>query len=142
MSDAKIKMLQDAFAAFGRGDLQPVFDLMTPDVTWGMVGREEDVPFLGIRSGKDGAGAFFKLLNETTEITVYEPQTFLAADDKVFVWGHVASTMRHNGVPIENDWLHVYTFRDGKICEFRGYSDTALQAAAYNAPAMKSGTGA
>jgi hypothetical protein len=33
MSNANIKLVQDVYAAFGKGDIPGVFDLMTADVT-------------------------------------------------------------------------------------------------------------
>lgn len=131
MSNANIKLLQDAFNAFTRGDIQTVLDALAPDVSWGLVGREQDIPMLGIRHGKAGASEFFRLLNEVQEVTAFEPQTFLAAEDKVFAWGRTAWIMRGNDVVGDNDWLVVATFRDGKVSAFRGYLDTAMLTAAY-----------
>ncbi len=38
----------------------------------------------------------------------------------------------------ENDWVHVFTIRNGKISAFRGHQDTGLLAQAYHgAPASK-----
>ena len=87
MSAANTKLVQDLYAAFKRRDMPAVLDRLSPDVTWGMVGREQDVPMAGIRQGKAGAGDFFRITAETVEIVAFEPQTFLAAEDKVFVWG-------------------------------------------------------
>jgi ketosteroid isomerase-like protein len=138
MSDANIKLLQDAFDAFKRGDIPAVLDAMAPDVSWGLLGREEDIPMLGIRRGKAGAAEFFRLLNEVQEITAFEPRAYLAAQDKVFAWGRTAWIMRGNGVAGDNDWLVDATFRDGKLTAFHGYLDTAMLTAAYRAaPAAK-----
>ena len=138
MSNANIKLVQDVYAAFGRRDIPTVLDALTPDVSWGMIGRAQDVPMAGIRQGKAGAGEFFKLLKETQEITRFEPQKYAATDDMVFCWGHSAWTMRRNGVSGENDWLHVFTIRDGKISVYRAYHDTGMLAEAYHAaPAVK-----
>jgi ketosteroid isomerase-like protein len=138
MSNANIKLVQDAYAAFGKGDLPAILDMMTPDVTMGIVGRTQDAPFLGIHSGKAGVMEFFKLLDEAHAISKFEPQRFLAAEEKVFVWGRYAWTMRKSGVSDETEWLHVLSVRDGKISAWLGYNDTAMLAAAYHgAPAAK-----
>ncbi len=135
MSAANTKLVQDLYAAFKRRDMPAVLDRLSPDVTWGMVGREQDVPMAGIRQGKAGAGDFFRITAETVEIVAFEPQTFLAAEDKVFVWGRWSWIMRNNGCPGENEWLQVFTLRNGKVTQYRGYNDTAQLAAAYRAPA-------
>lgn len=138
MTNANIKLVQDAYAAFGRKDIAAVLDLLTPDVSWGMVGRAHDVPMAGIKQGKAGAGEFFRLLKETQEITSFEPRTFAAAGETVFVAGHAKWVMCLSGVQGENDWVHVFTIRDGKVATYRGFQDTGLLAEAYHAvPAAK-----
>ena len=64
MSSANIKLAQDAYAAFGKGDIPAILDMMTADVTIGIVGRKKDAPFFGIHTGKADAAEFFKLLDE------------------------------------------------------------------------------
>ena len=133
MSNANIKLVQDAYAAFGKGDLPAILDMMTPDVRFGIVGRKQDAPFFGIHNGKAGAAEFFKLLDEAHAITKFEPRRFLAAEEKVFVWGRYTWTMRKSGVSDDTEWLHVFTIRDGKVSEWLGHNDTAMLAAAYHA---------
>lgn len=137
MSSANTKIVQDLYAAFKRRDLPAVLDGLAPDVTWGMVGREQDVPMAGIRHGKAGAGDFFRIMGATVEVTAFEPLTFHAVDDKVFCSGRWSWIMRNNGCPGENEWLHVFTFRDGKVTHYRGYNDTAHLATAYRATPVK-----
>ena len=133
MSNANVKFVQDLYAAFKRRDLQTVLDGLAPEVSWGMVGRAEDVPMAGLRHGKAGAADFFRIMAETVEMTSFEPREFLAAEDKVFISGHWSWIMRNNGRSGENDWLHVFTIRDGKVVSWRGHNDTGLLAAAYHA---------
>jgi len=138
MSNANTRLVQDAYAAFGRGEIPAVLEMMTADVRMGIVGRSEDAPFLGIHEGKAGASEFFRLLDAAHAISKFEPVRFLAAEEKVFVWGRYAWTMRISGVSDETEWLHVLTIRDGKISAWIGHNDTAMLAAAYHAtPAAK-----
>ncbi len=141
-TDSNVKLVQDVYGAFGRGDIQAVLDTLAPDVTWGLVGREQDLPFAGIRQGKAGAAEFFRALKETQQLTSFEPKTFRGADDMVFVQGRAAWIMCRNGVSGENDWLHAFTIRNGKVTAYRGYQDTALLSQAYQAaPAGKRAAG-
>jgi uncharacterized protein len=133
MSSANIKLVQDAYAAFGAGDIPKILEMMTPDVTIGIVGRKEDAPFLGMHNGKTGVADFFRLLGEAHEIQKFEPLRFAAAEDKVFIWGHYQWTMRKSGVSKDSEWLHVLTVRDGKLAAWLGHNDTAMLAAAYHA---------
>lgn len=133
MSDANIKLVQDIYAAFGRGDIPAVLERLAPDVTWGLVGSADDVPMAGIRNGRAGAGEFFRALKETQQITSFKPQTFAASGDTVFVAGHAAWVMNRSGVAGENDWVHVFTIRNGEVAAYRGHQDTALLARAFSA---------
>ena len=92
----------------------------------------------GIRNGKAGVMEFFKVLHEVQQLKDFTPQKFVATDDTVCVIGHTKWTMNNNGVSGENDWVHVITFKDGKIIKYRGHQDTGLLAEAYHAkPAQK-----
>ena len=67
---------------------------------------------------------------------------FLAAEDKVFVWGRYTWTMRNSGVSDTTTWFHEITVRDGKIAEWRGHNDTAMLVAAYHgAPVRRAANG-
>lgn len=132
MSNSNIQLVKDLYAAFGRGDIQAVFDAVAPDVTWGMVGRPQDLPWAGIRKGAAGVGEFFRLLNETKEMRNFEPRKFVAGENMVFVWGGYDWTMRDSGATGTSEFLHVYTIENGRISSWRGHQDTAALAAAHH----------
>jgi len=139
VSEQNIKLVQSVYAAFGRGDIPAVVESMSPDVTIGIVGRRQDAPFLGIYDdGRAGAAEFFKQLAAAQEFHTFEPLRFLAAEDKVFIWGRYRWTMRQSGVSKESEWLHEITVRAGQLTTWRGHNDTAMLSEAYHAvPAAK-----
>ena len=132
MSQANLAIIQDGYAAFGRGDLEALIALMAEDVTIGIVGRAEDAPFFGLHHGKPGVRDFFRELAAAHEIHLFEPTRFLAAEEKVFVWGHYRWTMRNSGVSKESRWMHELSLRNGRVVEWLGHNDTAMLAAAYH----------
>jgi ketosteroid isomerase-like protein len=131
MSKTNIELVQQGYADFTQGNVPAILAKMTPDVTIGIVGRREDAPFLGLRHGKEGAADFFQGLHAAHEIHLFEPQRFIASEDKVFVWGHYRWTMRKSGVSQDTEWLHVWTIRDGKCASLHGHNDTAMLVSAY-----------
>lgn len=135
MSKNNLELVQSMYAAFGRGDIGAVIDSMAADVTIGIVGRRKDAPFFGIFDGKAGAAEFFKQLAAAQEFHTFEPLRFLAAEDKVFIWGRYRWTMRKSGVSSESEWLHEITIQDGKCTVWRGHNDTAMLTEAYHGPA-------
>lgn len=133
MSEQNLQLVQSVYAAFGRGDIPAVIEVMAPNGTIGIVGRRQDAPFLGIFEGKAGGAEFFEQLMEAQEFHSFEPLRYLAAEDKVFIWGRYRWTMRQSGVSKESEWLHEITLRDGKMTAWRGHNDTAMLAEAYHA---------
>lgn len=130
-TNANIGLIQTLYAAFGRGDIAAIVAATTPDVTWGLDGRPQDVPILGHHKGHAGVQEFFKILAETHDITSFTPQEFYADGDKVFVLGRYSWTMKPSGRSGESEWLHVFTIRSGKVAACRSLNDTALLAEAY-----------
>lgn len=125
MSHANITLVQSLYAAFGRGDIGTIVAAALPDTVWHVHGRTKDHPALGVQKGPQGVEAFFRIVAETQDVTAFTPREFYAADDKVFVRGHYAWTIRKTGKPVSSDWLHMFTIRDGKLAGFDEYTDTA-----------------
>jgi len=131
MSDqTNIQTVQQAYEAFGRGDIQGVLDMLTQDVTWSMPGPAE-IPHAGNRHGVAGAAEFFRLLNEMDEVLHFEPREFFTKDDKVAVLGRYRARARATGKVMDYGWAHIFTVQGGKISSFLEYCDTAAIAAAY-----------
>ena len=131
MSSANIALVQDLYAAFGKGDIVSLMNGMTPDIHWHSGGRASDYPGFGPRKGHAAVQDFFKIVAENNDFAHFSPREFYAADDKVFVLGDYAITMRKTGKKVESDWVHVFTIRGGKVSAFREFLDTAQAAEAY-----------
>ncbi len=83
--------------------------------------------------GKDRAEVreFFRGIAEHQEAKTFSPRDFFASEDRVFVLGHYAWTMRKTGRDITCDWMHVFTIRGDQVTGFREFTDTAQFVAAY-----------
>lgn len=125
-----VQMVKDAYAAFERGDVPAILAMLTDDVGWEMPGPSE-IPYAGLRRGKDGAGEFFSRLGEADEVALFEPRQFLAAGNVVVVLGRYEARVRATGKIAKSDWVHVFEFRDGKVSRWREFYDSADYAQAY-----------
>jgi ketosteroid isomerase-like protein len=133
MSDqTNLDVVQQAYAAFGQGDIPALLEFLTDDVEWTMQGPSV-IPWSGTRHGREGVAEFFSLVGETIEFEQFEPREFLAQGDTVVVLGYERSRVKATGRTFEQEWAHVYTLRNGKIAKGRFIDDTAAQAAAFNA---------
>lgn len=131
MSTDNVSLVQDLYAAFGRGDLATILAGLAPDADWQSVGRRNDYPAFGPRRGPAEIGEFFKIVAENEDFSDFSPREFHPAQDKVFVLGSYTLKMKKTGKPVACEWVHVFTFRDGKVVHWREHTDTAQFAEAW-----------
>lgn len=125
MSNVNVDLVKSFYAAFQRGDVAPIVAAMAGDVVWTVHGRPKDHPALGTQKAPAGVQKFFGIIADTQTPTDFSPREFHATGDKVFVLGHYAWTMRKTGKSVASDWVHIFTFKDGKVTRFDEFADTA-----------------
>lgn len=127
MSEAQnTRVVQDAYAAFGRGDIPTLLGYLTDDIHWRpVIGTAKHVPFSGERKGKAGVGEFFKQVAESEDFQQFEPREFVAQGDTVVAIGHYRAVTKATGKTFESDFVMVFTLRGGKVATFREFTDSA-----------------
>ena len=128
-----MQTVQEAYAAFGRGDIQGVLNTVADNVDWFMSGPTDIIPFAGQYKGRDQVAQFFAKLGEAEEVERFEPREFIAQGDKVIALGNYRGRIKSTGRINDIDWVHVFTLRDGKIVGFRQNYDTAATVETYRA---------
>ncbi len=133
MSEAQnTKLVQDAYAAFGRGDIAALLNTFADDISWRpVIGTAAHVPFSGERRGKAGAAEFFKIVGDTETFDQFEPREFVAQGDTVVAIGHYRATAKATGRTFDSDFVMIFGVKNGKIATFREYTDTAAVNAAF-----------
>ena len=131
MANANVAIVQNLYAAFGKGDITTIIEGVTSDIAWHSGGRASDYPGFGPRKGQAAVQEFFKIVADNNDFQHFSPREFYADGDKVFVLGDYAMTLKKTGKKFATDWVHVFTFRNGKVSAFREFLDTALAAEAY-----------
>jgi len=125
------KVVQDAYAAFGRGDIPGVIANLADDVVWnGVYGAGPHVPTSGERRGKAAVSEFFGQVAANVNFLKFEPREFVATGDKVVALGHYTATTPTNRT-FDSDFAMVFTLRDGKVTHFQEFTDSAAINAAY-----------
>jgi ketosteroid isomerase-like protein len=120
------KVVQDAYAAFGRGDIATLLGYMTDDIEWHpVIGTASHVPFSGARNGKAAVGEFFRQVADSEEFQQFEPREFVAQGDKVVAIGHYRAVTRATARTFEADFVMVFTLRGGKVAAFHEFTDSA-----------------
>ena len=119
------KVVQDAYAAFGRGDIPAVIANLADDTVWnGVYGAGSHVPTSGERRGKAAVAEFFGQVAANVNFSKFEPKEFVASGDKVVALGHYTATTPTNRT-FDSDFAMVFTLRDGKVTHFQEFSDSA-----------------
>lgn len=129
-----VQAVEEAFAAFQRGDIPALLDTLTDDVEWFVPGPPDIIPFAGERRGRDQLVQFFTILGEAVEFEQFAPREFIAQGERVVVLGHSRDRVRATGHTVENDWAMVFTLRGGKVAGFRSYEDTAAVVSGFTMP--------
>src|SRR3712207_3738999 len=91
-----LAVIQQAYEAFGRGDIPAVLDALTDDVEWTLQGPSV-IPFAGPRRGREEVAEFFSVIGETLEFEQFEPREFVAQGDTVVVVGYERSVVKQTG---------------------------------------------
>lgn len=119
-----LEVVRNAYAAFGRADVDGLLALLDPQVVWRTPGPA-DLPTAGLRHGVAAVREFFGLLLTTFDIQDFHPTNFLAQGDKVVVLGTSREGPRGSGRLVDFRWVHVFSLRNGRIAEFEEPADVS-----------------
>lgn len=124
------ELVRQAYAAYGRGDVESVLGCMAPDIDW-EIPAVPALSFTGKRHGCDQVAEYFRLAGEQQALREFTPREFIAAGDKVIVLGHGAWTAKETGQDFDSDWVHVFTVKGGRIAAFREFMDVHVAVEAF-----------
>ncbi len=116
-----VRVVQEAYAAFGRGDIAAALSSYADDVDWSMPGSPEIFPYAGKRRGREQVAQFYSTFAQTEEVEQMDLQDFVAQGEKVLVFGHYRGRVKSTGRSYTKDFIHAVTLRDGKVVRFREY---------------------
>jgi ketosteroid isomerase-like protein len=126
------KLVQDAYAAFGRGDIPALLNTFDDNISWKPItGAAPYVPLGGERRGKAEVAEFFRLLSEVQTFDRFEPRDFVAQGEKVVVLGHYVGGPKGTTKRFDAEWSMVFTVRAGRIVAFQEFTDSAAVNAAW-----------
>jgi uncharacterized protein len=119
-------VVQQAYEAFGRGDVPSLLALVDDHVDWEFVGSPT-LLYAGRRRDRNGVADFFAAVAQADDMHAFEPREFIEAGEHVTVLGWERATARETNQPYESEWVHVFTVKNGKITRWRGFLNTAAR---------------
>lgn len=128
MSDP-LATIGNVYAAFGRGDIPGLLNLLATDVEWRFIG-DRATPYTGTFRGHGQVAEWFGMVAQADGIQVFEPRQFLAGPDHVTVIGFERTQALPQGGVFECEWVHVWQLRGDRVARFFGMYDTEAAAKA------------
>jgi len=138
MSEKNIDIVKDIYRAFASGDMAAILAHISEDMRgFGVVSERTMLPWHMQITRKADVPKFFQAIGGAAEFTRYEPRDFAAGGDHVYSTISFDATFKHNGRKVTQDnVMHRFTFKDGKVVEWRGTEDTAKISEAFHAAAQ------
>lgn len=130
-TEENVQVVQDLYAAFGRGDVPALLGLLAEDVDWFFNGRSQDIPYAGRWQGRQEMVDFFRTVGETCEVLAFGPNEVITLGEHVLSLGHERVRVRATGHEFETDWAHLFTVQNGQVARVREFYDTAVMAQAF-----------
>jgi ketosteroid isomerase-like protein len=127
MARSPLEVVQSAYQAFGKGDLDAMMQDVAEAAEWTFVGSR-GLPYTGSCKGKPAIARWFMSIPQVDEILEFEPREFLPAGEQVIVLGRERTRARPSGKVFEAEWIHLFTVREGLVTRFWGMYDTEASA--------------
>lgn len=130
---ANVATVQDIYAAFGRGDIPAILEVIADDCRWEAwadnSAQRAGVPYLQLRVGASGVAEFFAAVAEL-DIHHFQVLGLLTGRDQVAAEILIDASTPAGG-RFRDEELHLWTLSDdGRIIRLRHYVDTTKHIAA------------
>jgi len=124
-----VATLKDAYQRWHdtkAGSVDLWLNLMTDDVKFrSLAAGAIQMQFTRDSSNKDEVKRYFAGLTSEWEMIYYRNDEYIAQGDRVVALGHVSFKHKKTGKTLVTPKADFHKFRDGKICEFFEFYDTA-----------------
>ena len=127
-----VALIQSIYQAFGRADVAFIASKVRPEARWDFNVTHSDVPWHVPVTGPAEVPKFLGTLMEHVQLETFEPLHFVASGDDVIAHIHIAYTVRKTGKRVDQEQLHYWTVRDGRVARLRHFEDTAQVIAAFS----------
>lgn len=123
MAQDNVDLIETAWQAFGRGDIEEATKLATEGTT---ISIPETLPWGGTYTGSDAFQQFLPQVFDQFDDFKVVPEKVLGADDDHVVVVVHATGRTKSGKSFDGRAVWVYRLRDGKVVEAEQFVDTAM----------------
>jgi uncharacterized protein len=130
---ANVDIVQNIYAAFGRGDVAGILSLLDPQADLIFEGAPA-IAWSGNRHGRDGWATFFQTVAEhQSDTAVVGMEPFAVQGDHVVCAGRYQGVVKKTGKRIDSPLVHLWTLRNGLVIRCQELTNTAAELAACTA---------
>lgn len=130
MADTIIERL---FNLAATDNIEGVIALTTHDTIFEAQGPA-NVPIYGAFSGHAGVKHFFETLGQMFDTEAFEIRSTIENNEIAFGYGYMQHRVKRTGTIFKSEWALVCNLRNGKICHYRMFEDTAALLESYAKP--------
>ena len=124
MTDATRAAIEDIIDAFQCGDHARLADRYDDDIEWQLHAPMSVFPFAGIRRGKNAVLASLLGVYRDFQIASYNVPLVMVEGDRAATIADIRVIQRSTSRVIVSHLAGFHRFRDGKMIEYRGFSDS------------------
>jgi hypothetical protein len=123
-SNDNVKTIQSVYEAFARGDIPTVLEALADDVDWASEAASTEIPWWGVKQGRDAVADFFTQFGTAAEVVEFTPLAIVGEGDEVLAVVRFRARSRATGRVAAMELHHHWRFRHGKVVHYRGAEDT------------------
>jgi len=116
--------VNELYKAYSDGNFDAVSALIHDDIDWVIHGPVQVFPFEGPRRGKAAVLEVLGAIGQGYALESHTPEIVIVEGDRAAVLSNVAFTQRATSRTLRLRLVNFLRFRDGKLIEFREFSDT------------------
>lgn len=126
-----VETTKKAYEFFQRGDIPGLLrDFIDENCVWKSPGPTDKLPWAGTFKGKQEISNFFMQVGQNLDFSEFAPLEMIEQGDTVVVLGKLTARVKKNGKTVENEWAHVFKYKQGKVVFWQEYIDTAADVVA------------
>jgi ketosteroid isomerase-like protein len=116
--------LKDLYGAYREGNAERVAALIDEDIDWCIYGPARVFPFEGPRRGKAQVIDVLAAIGAQYELKRHDQEIMVVEGERAAVLSQAAFVQRATGRTLSMRLINFVRVRDGRIVEFREFSDT------------------
>ena len=119
---SNLEVVQRAYEAFGRGDVEVVVAALDQQIEW-IEGDVDGLPYAGTHHGVEAVvNNVFAQMPTTYDEFALAPQQWVDGGDTIVMLGEI--TLQKDGREATQRVAQVWTMRSGRAVRFESFSDT------------------